>query len=162
MTDLPKDFAGLPMGQPEEVGLSPQGLDRLVAAFEREIAAGKAAGASFLIARRGRVGFVRTLGFLKPGGPEMPADALFRIYSMTKPITSIAAMQLVEEGRLLLNEPVSKYIPAFADMKVGVESEGDLKFVPAKRPIMVQDLMRHTSGLTYGFTGSSASAEADP
>jgi CubicO group peptidase (beta-lactamase class C family) len=129
MTDLPKDFVGLSTGRPEELGLSPAALDRLVAVMEREIAAGKAPGVSMMIARRGRVGFLQTLGALRPGGPAMPLDAIFRIYSMTKPITSLAAMMLVEEGRLLLNEPVAKYIPAFADVKVGVERGGELELV---------------------------------
>ena len=95
----------------------------------------------------------------------MPADAIFRIYSMTKPIVSVAAMTLVEEGRLLLTDPLAKYLPAFAEMKVGVERDGALELVPAKRPITIHDLMRHTSGLTYGFAGATAVhrlvAEAD-
>ena len=156
MTVSPKEFAGLPTARPDEIGLSPERLDRLTIAMEREIAAGKAPGVSMLIARRGRIGYLQALGALKTDGPAMPLDALFRIYSMTKPLTSLAAMMLVEEGRLLLNDPVAKYIPAFAEMKVGVERGGELDLVPAKRPILVQDLLRHTSGLTYGFTGASA------
>ena len=85
----------------------------------------------------------------------MTDDAIFRIYSMTKPIVSVAAMMLVEEGRLLITDPVSKYIPAFANTKVGVVNGDELDLAPLKRPITVQDLMRHTSGLTYGFTGVS-------
>ena len=86
----------------------------------------------------------------------MPDDAIFRIYSMTKPIASVAAMTLVEEGRLLLTDPVAKYLPAFAAMKVGVEQDGKLELVPARRPILIHDLFRHTSGLTYGFAGATA------
>jgi CubicO group peptidase (beta-lactamase class C family) len=85
----------------------------------------------------------------------MSDDAIFRIYSMTKPIVSVAAMMLVEEGRLLITDPVSKYVPAFANAKVGVITGDKLEFAPLKRPITVQDLMRHTSGMTYGFTGAS-------
>ena len=85
----------------------------------------------------------------------MSDDAIFRIYSMTKPIVSVAAMMLVEEGRLLITDPVSKYIPAFASLKVGVVNGDRLDLQPLRRPITVQDLMRHTSGLTYGFTGVS-------
>jgi CubicO group peptidase (beta-lactamase class C family) len=85
----------------------------------------------------------------------MPADAIFRIYSMTKPIVSVAAMTLVEEGRLFLPDPLAKYIPAFAETKVGVENGDGLDLVPLKRPITIHDLLRHTSGLTYGFTGAS-------
>ena len=153
---LPTAFAGLTTAPPEEVGLEPAALRRLTAAMEREIAAGRAPGVSMLIARRGKVGFARTLGALRPGGPAMPLDAIFRIYSMTKPIVSVAAMTLVEEGRLQITDPVSKYIPAFAQMQVGIERGAELDLVPAKRPITIQDLMRHTSGLTYGFTGDSA------
>jgi CubicO group peptidase (beta-lactamase class C family) len=92
---------------------------------------------------------------LRPGGPPMTKDAIFRIYSMTKPIVSVAAMMLVEEGRLLITDPVSKYIPAFANVKVGVVNGDKLDLTPLKRAITIQDLMRHTSGLTYGFTGVS-------
>jgi CubicO group peptidase (beta-lactamase class C family) len=123
--------------------------------MEREIAAGRAPGFSMLIARNGKVGFTRTLGTLEPGGPAMPPDAIFRIYSMTKPIVSVAAMMLVEDGRMLITDPVSKYIPAFAETKVGVENGDRLNLVPLKRPITIEDLMRHTSGLTYSFSGTS-------
>jgi CubicO group peptidase (beta-lactamase class C family) len=154
-TTLSRTFAGLPTTQPDEIGLSRSGLKRLTAVMEREIAAGRAPGMAMLIARDGKVGFAKTLGALEPGGPAMPADAIFRIYSMTKPIVSAAAMMLVEEGRMSLADPLSKYIPAFADTKVGVENGDGLDLVPLKRPITIQDLMRHTSGLTYGFTGAS-------
>ena len=88
----------------------------------------------------------------------MTADTIFRLYSMSKPITSVAAMILVEDGKLSLNDPVSKYIPAFADVKVGVEQRGQdrkpaLVLEPLDRPITIEDLLRHTSGLTYGFYG---------
>ena len=152
---LPAAFAGLTTARPDEIGLEPSALQRLTTAMEREVAAGRAPGVSMLIARHGKVGFAQTLGALRPGGPAMPLDAIFRIYSMTKPIVSVAAMTLVEEGRLLITDPVSKYIPAFAEMNLGVEKGDALELVPAKRPITVQDLMRHTSGLTYGFTGGS-------
>jgi CubicO group peptidase (beta-lactamase class C family) len=85
----------------------------------------------------------------------MSDDAIFRIYSMTKPIVSVAAMMLVEEGRLLITDPVSKYVPAFASAQVGVVTGDKLDLASLKRPVTVQDLMRHTSGLTYGFTGVS-------
>ena len=156
MTDtLTRTFAGLPTAEPDEIGLSRSGLKRLTAVMEREIAAGRAPGLSMLIARNGKVGFTRTLGDLGPDGPAMPLDAIFRIYSMTKPIVSVAAMTLVEEGRMLITDPLSEYIPAFAETKVGVENGDRLDLVPLKRPITIQDLMRHTSGLTYGFTGTS-------
>ena len=161
----PQTKFGLPTAEPEEVGLSRPALLRLSAAMQREIAAGRAAGISTLVARHGRVAHAAQFGDLRPGGPPMPADAIFRIYSMTKPIVCVAAMTLVEEGRLLLTDPVAKYLPAFAAMKVGVERDGALQLVPAKRPIVVHDLLRHTSGLTYGFAGDTAVhrlvAEAD-
>ncbi len=152
---LTRSFAGLPTAEPDEIGLSRAGLKRLTAVMEREIAAGRAPGLSMLIARNGKVGFARTLGALRPDGPAMPPDAIFRIYSMTKPIVSVAAMMLVEDGRMLITDPLSEYIPAFANTKVGVENGDRLDLVPLKRPITIQDLMRHTSGLTYGFGGTS-------
>ncbi len=156
MTDtLTRTFAGLPTAEPDEVGLSRPALKRLTTVMEREIAAGRAPGVSMLIARNGKVGFAKTLGALGPDGPAMPPDAIFRIYSMTKPIVSVAAMMLVEEGRMLITDPVSNFIPAFAETKVGVENGDGLDLVPLKRPITIQDLVRHTSGLTYGFTGTS-------
>ena len=152
---LTRTFAGLPTAEPDEIGLSRPALKRLTAVMEREIAAERAPGVSMLIARNGKIGFAKTLGALAPDGPAMPHDAIFRIYSMTKPIVSVAAMMLVEEGRMLITDPLSKYIPAFAETKVGVENGDGLDLVPLKRPITIQDLMRHTSGLTYGFTGTS-------
>src|SRR5580658_9684805 len=154
-TTLSRTFARLPTAEPDEIGLSRPGLKRLTAVMEREIAARRAPGLSMLIARDGKVGFATTLGALRPGGPAMSPEAIFRIYSMTKPIVSLAAMMLVEEGRMLITDPLSEYIPAFADSKVGVENGEKLDLVPLKRPITIQDLMRHTSGLTYGFTGES-------
>ena len=112
-------------------------------------------GLSMLIARHDKFAYRQCLGSLRPGGPPMREDAIFRIYSMTKPIISVAAMMLVEEGRLSIIDPVSAYIPAFADVKVGVPNGESLDLAPLKRPITIQDLMRHTSGLTYGFTGVS-------
>ena len=145
----------LPHAPPESVGLNPERLKRLSAVMAREIEEGKAPGLSMLIARNGKIGFHQTMGALKPGGPPMREDAIFRIYSMTKPIVSVATMTLVEEGRLLLSEPVAKYLPQFASMTVGVERDGKFERVPAARPITILDLMRHTSGFTYGFLGTS-------
>jgi len=161
----PKTQFGLPTAEPEEVGLSRPALQRLSDAMRRDIAAGRAAGISTLVARHGRIAHAEQFGALRPGGPPMPDDAIFRIYSMTKPIVCVAAMTLVEEGRLLLSDPLAKYLPAFAEMKVGLERDGALQLVPARRPITIHDLMRHTSGLTYGFAGATAAhrlvAEAD-
>jgi CubicO group peptidase (beta-lactamase class C family) len=160
VNDKPKSAAPLPqimpMASPEETGLSPAGLAKLTAIFQREIDAHRLPGVSMMIARGGKIGYRRDLGVLRPGGRAMPGDAIFRIYSMTKPIASVALMMLVEDGRLFIADPVAKYIPEFADPKVGVEKDGKLELVAARRPITVQDLLRHTSGLTYEFTGESA------
>ena len=121
----------------------------------RQVEEKKAPGVSMLIARHGKIAYRESVGALRPGGRPMSDDAIFRIYSMTKPIVSVAAMMLVEEGRLALTDPVSNLIPAFANLKVGVANGGRLDLEPLKRPITIQDLMRHTSGLTYGFTGAS-------
>ena len=160
MNDQPKTVSPAPqvapIGSPEETGLSPAGLAKLTTIMQREIDARRLPGVSMMIARGGKVGYRRDLGVLRPGGPIMPGDAIFRIYSMTKPIVSVALMMLVEDGRLFIADPVAKYIPEFADPKVGVEKDGKLELVAARRPITVQDLLRHTSGLTYEFTGESA------
>jgi len=145
----------LPQAPPESVGLDPTRLKRLTAFMARQVEEKKAPGVSMLIARNGKIGYRATIGALKPSGPPMRDDAIFRIYSMTKPIVSVATMTLVEEGRLLLAEPVAKYLPAFASMTVGVERNGAFERVPAVRPITILDLMRHTSGFTYGFLGTS-------
>ena len=139
----------------ETLGFVPRSLEKLTAVMAHEVKERKAPGVSMLIARHGKIAYRDFVGALRPGGPPMTDDAIFRIYSMTKPIVSVAAMMLVEEGRLLITDPVSKYIPAFAHLKVGVVNGDKLDLAPLKRPVTVQDLMRHTSGLTYGFTGGS-------
>ncbi len=146
----------MPAADPQEVGLSPAGLAKLTAIMQREVDARRVPGVSMMIARRGKVGYRRDIGALRPGGPPLPGDGIFRIYSMTKPIVSTALMMLVEDGRLFIADPVAKYLPEFSDPRVGVEKDGKLELVAAKRPIMIQDLLRHTSGLTYAFTGNSA------
>jgi CubicO group peptidase (beta-lactamase class C family) len=146
---------GLSYAPSETLGFVPERLERLTTIMARQVEEKKAPGVSMLIARQGKVAYRDFVGALRPGGPVMTKDAIFRIYSMTKPIVSVAAMMLVEEGRLLITDPVSKYIPAFANVKVGIVNGDKLDLAPLKRPITVQDLMRHTSGLTYGFTGGS-------
>jgi CubicO group peptidase (beta-lactamase class C family) len=143
-------FAGLTQAEPEAIGLSTPALERFAGVVSREIALGRAPGATLLVARRGKVGLARAFGDIRPGGPSMPLDALFRIYSMTKPIVSVAAMTLVEEGRLFLTDPLTRYLPAFKATRVGIERAA------MRREIAIHDLLRHTSGLTYGFTGDSA------
>ena len=146
----------LPYAPSETLGFIPVRLERLTTIMARQVEEKKAPGVSMLIARHGKIAYRQSVGALRPGGPAMTDDAIFRIYSMTKPIVSVAAMMLVEEGRLLITDPVSKYIPAFADTKVGVVNGEKLDLTPLKRPMTVQDLMRHTSGLTYGFTGATS------
>ena len=146
---------GLSYAPSETLGFIPERLERLTDIMGRQVEEKKAPGVSMLIARHGKIAYRQSVGALRPGGPAMTDDAIFRIYSMTKPIVSVAAMMVVEEGRLLITDPVSKYIPAFANAKVGIVNGDRLGLAPLKRPITVQDLMRHTSGLTYGFTGVS-------
>jgi CubicO group peptidase (beta-lactamase class C family) len=146
--------------KPEDLGFSSERLDRITNIFRQDAAAGKAPGFVLLIARHGKLGYFEAIGALNPETKApMISDAIFRIYSMTKPITQVAAMLLYEEGKITLDEPIAKYLPQFKDMKVGVEKVGAaggapaLDLVPAERPILIQDLMRHTSGLTYGHFG---------
>jgi CubicO group peptidase (beta-lactamase class C family) len=141
-------------GRPEDVGFSRERLDRIAETINTDVAKGIIPGATLLIARNGKIAYYESFGWLDPRSKTpMPKDAIFRIYSMSKPITSVAAMMLVEQGKLFLSDPVQKYIPAFAEMKVAVQKPGapEVDLVPVARPITVQDLMRHTSGLTYGF-----------
>ena len=139
---------------------SPDKLARVGDYIRNEIATGKIPGAILMIQQHGKPVYFENFG-VRDIDTRLPmtADTIFRLYSMSKPVTSVAAMMLVEEGRLSLGDPVSKYIPAFADIKVGVEKPGQqpaLVLEPVNRPITIEDLLRHTSGLTYGFYGDSA------
>ena len=146
----------LPFAAPEEVGLSRGRLQRLSDVLRGDIDRGFVPGAVALVARRGKVAHFEALGARDPaGGAPMHRDSLFRIYSMTKPIVSVAAMILWEEGRFLLGDPVAKYLPDFAGLEVAVERDGKIERVPAERDITLQDLLRHTSGLTYEFRGNA-------
>ncbi|MET4261628.1 CubicO group peptidase (beta-lactamase class C family) [Bradyrhizobium sp. S3.12.5] len=144
----------LPEAKPETLGLSRRRLQAMSDAFKREIDKGTVPGVTVLVARRGQVGWFEALGKQSPAASApMALDSIFRIFSMTKPIVSVGIMALVEDGHLLLGDPVAKFIPEFADQKVGVISGGRLELVPPKRPMTVQDLLRHTSGLTYEHQG---------
>ncbi|MDH2341387.1 serine hydrolase [Bradyrhizobium sp. SSUT77] len=144
----------LPEARPETLGLSRPRIQVMSDAFKREIDKGTIPGVTVLVARRGQVGWVEALGKQSPtGSAPMAHDSIFRIFSMTKPIVSVGIMALVEDGHLLLGDAVAKFIPEFADQKVGVVSGGKLELVPPKRPMTVQDLLRHTSGLTYEHQG---------
>ena len=145
----------LPQAKPESLGLSSVRLQRMSDAFKREIDKRTVPGVTVMVARRGQVGWFEALGRQSPAAATpMARNSIFRIFSMTKPIVSIGIMMLVEDGHFLLSDPVAKFIPEFADQKVGVENSGKLEFVPVKRPMTVQDLLRHTSGITYDHTGN--------
>jgi CubicO group peptidase (beta-lactamase class C family) len=149
--------AALPEGKPQDVGLSPERLERVTALLQEAVSTGEIPGAVVLIARNGKLVYQKAVGLQdKAGGVPMAPDAIFRIFSMTKPIVSVGAMMLVEEGKVGLYEPISKYLPEWKEMKVGTEvfdqatGATALQTASAKRPITVQDLLRHTSGLPYG------------
>src|ERR1700676_5435761 len=140
---------------------SPEGLAKVSDYVRNEIATGKFPGAILLLQQHGKPVYYETFGVRDVATElSMNADTIFRLYSMSKPITSVIAMMLVEDGKLRLDDPVSKYIPAFADVKVGVEKPDQsgkpaLELEPLDRPITIEDLLRHTSGLTYGFYGDT-------
>ena len=139
--------------------MSSERLARITSMLTSAIDSGELPGAVVMVARDGKLVYSRNLGTQnKAAGAAMQEDSIFRIYSMTKPIVSVAAMMLVEQGKVSLADPVSNFIPAFADTKVGVESRDAsgaplLELVDADRPMTVQDLLRHTSGLAYATVG---------
>jgi CubicO group peptidase (beta-lactamase class C family) len=148
--------APLPSARPEQVGLSTERLGQLGQVLRQEIAKGKIPGAVALVARKGRIAYYEAFGARDPATrAPMTRDAIFRIYSMTKPVTSVAIMMLQEEGRLVLNDPVSKFLPQLTKLQVAVEKKDAsgqpaLELAPAQREITIHDLLRHTSGFTYG------------
>ena len=145
----------LPHAKPESLDLSPVRLQRMSDAFKREIEKGTLPGMTVMVARRGQIGWFEALGKQSPASiAPMAHNTIFRIFSMTKPIVSTGLMMLIEDGHFLLGDPVAKFIPEFADLKVGVENNGKLDLVPLKRQMTVQDLLRHTSGITYDHTGN--------
>lgn len=151
-----------PAVAPEEVGMASARLANIREVMNRHLAEKQIPGASGLIARRGKIAYQETFGMadMETGKP-MRMDTIHRIYSMSKPITSVAVMMLYEEGRFQLNDPVSKYLPEFSKMQVWVDEKDPqtgqpmLKTAPAKRPITIRDLLRHTAGLTYGVFGDT-------
>ena len=159
---------GLPTASPEAVGLSSARLARVSELVTGEIAKGRYPGAVALVARRGKVAYFEAFGQRDPqSGAPMTKDTIFRLYSMTKPFASVAAMMLVEDGKILLSDPVSKYLPKLKNLQVSVPrvdpQTGRVSYalVPTEREMTIQDLMRHTSGLVYGvFTSHAAVKEA--
>jgi CubicO group peptidase (beta-lactamase class C family) len=142
---------GLPRAErPEQVGLSSERLDRITAVITADVERGAIPGAVLAIARSGRIGYAEAIGYRdREAGAALQLDSIFRIASMTKPMTSVAAMMLGEEGRLDIGAPVAEYIPEFKELTVGAER------AKATRTMTVQDLLRHTSGLTYAMFGDS-------
>ncbi len=161
--------AQVPAGAPEDVGLSAKRLQRIGEMIERAMDAEQISGAVTVVARRGRVTHFEAQGLrdIEANAP-MRKDTIFPIASMTKPVTGVAILMLVEEGKVRLSDPVSRFIPEFRDTKVAVPrsgaagEEGGIDSVPAEREITVQDLITHTSGLVSGGAGSAAAARIAP
>ena len=147
----------LPVAAPASVGLCPDRTQRLLDVLQAEVDRQRLPGAVALIARHGKLALFESLGKLDPAmGSPMPRDAIFRIYSMTKPIVSVAVMMLMEQGLLLLSDPVAKYLPEYGAQKVAHLVHGAVQLQAVRRPATIQDLLRHTAGLTYEFMGSSS------
>jgi CubicO group peptidase (beta-lactamase class C family) len=147
-------LAPLPAAKPEEVGMSSKKLAHLGEVIAREVADGSFRGAVVMVARKGKLVYHGAFGMQTPTA-KMSEDSIFRIYSMTKPLATVGAMMLVEDGKIQLTDPVGKYLPGFDKLQVSVASKdasGQTTYalVPAERPMTVQDLMRHTAGLAYG------------
>ena len=147
----------LPTANPESVGVSAQRLEKISQAMQAEVAQKRLPGAVVMVARKGKLVYAQAFGKLNNGSDApMQLDSLFRIYSMTKPMVSTALMMLVEDGKVQLTDPVSKYLPTFKSPMVSVASHDPLyngvsfKLVPAHKEPTLQDLLRHTSGLAYG------------
>src|SRR5437588_10711098 len=145
--------APLPLAKAEEVGMSSQRLAKIGSALKKEVADGSFRGALVMVARKGKLVYQDAVGMQTATKP-MTTGAIFRIYSMTKPLASVAAMMLVEDGTLQLTDPVGKFLPGFANTQVSVATKTArgqaYNMVPAERAMTVQDLLRHTSGLAYG------------
>lgn len=147
---------GLPRARPEDVRLRTAELRTIDAQLQRWVDSGKFAGIVAVVARHGKLAYVATAGSLDSSGRAIALDDVFRMYSMTKPIASAAVMQLIEAGKIRLDDPVSKYIPAFASTMVYAGgSAASPMLVPPARPVTIQDLLTHTSGLTYGAFGNT-------
>ena len=154
MTNLTKN---LPMASPAELGFAPERIQRLLEVLQDEINRHRLPGCVALIARHGKLALFESLGFQQADTQTpMAQDSVFRIYSMTKPIVSVALMMLYEQGKVLLGDPVAKYLPEFSDQKVFSHVDGVDALHPVHRPATVQDLLRHTAGLSYEFLGADS------
>src|SRR6202035_1977572 len=148
----------LPRAKPEDVGLSSERLARIGETLKADIEAGRIPGAVIAIARHGKLVALDAYGWRdKAAGIAMTTDTIFNIASMTKPMTTVGALMLYEQGKILIDDPLSKYFPKFAQMHVAVRDAADppAETVPANRQITIQDLLRHTSGLIYGGRGTT-------
>ena len=146
----------LPTTTPAAARFDPARCTQLLQTLQAQVDVGRLPGAVLLIARQGQVLLHEAIGSLDPAsGTPMPLDAIFRIYSMTKPLVSVATMQLVERGKLQLTDPVARYLPAFADVQLGRLEQGVLHLQRPRAAITVYDLLRHTAGMTYEFLGQS-------
>src|SRR5258708_10619314 len=144
----------LPVAKPEQVGMSSQKLAKIGQVLKKEADDGSFRGAVVMVARKGKLVYQDAVG-MQTVSAKMTPEAIFRIYSMTKPLVSVAAMMLVEDGPIHLTDPVSKYLPGFDKLQVSVPSRDTAgtptyTLVPQERQMTVQDLLRHTSGLAYG------------
>lgn len=149
--------APLPPAELADLGLSPERMRHLVSVFQADVDRGRLPGAVLVLARHGRIALMEGIGRLDPAREApMGRDAIFRIYSMTKPIVSVAVMMLIEQGRLKLADPVHVHLPEFANQQVAVQAPSGVTLRPVQRPATVQDLLRHTAGLTYEFLGDSS------
>ena len=146
------------LNEPDPYGFEPERLRLLGTTLQASVDDGVIPGAVMLIARRGRIAYCESFGHRdREAGTTMPREAIFRVASMTKPIISLAAMILIEEGKLSLGAPIGQFLPELKNLEVGVEmADGSLTRKPPGREITVQDLLRHTSGFTYGWLGRSA------
>jgi len=147
----------IPVAKPEAVGMSAPRLERIGQVLRADVESGRMPGAVVAMARKGKLVYYEAFGFLnKTAGTPMPKDAIFAIASMTKPMATVGALMLVEEGRLLLNDPVGEYLPQLGKMSVAVMRPGTaMGSEAARRQPTIQDLMRHTAGVTYGNRGTS-------
>jgi CubicO group peptidase (beta-lactamase class C family) len=155
--------AEIPVVAPATVGLSQDRLERITSVLAEHVAEDRIAGGVALIARRGEIGYFEPFGMKdREAGTPMRRDTIFRIYSMTKPVTSVGVMMLYEEGRFSLHDPVSRFLPELGGLRVAVEEidpvtgEAVVRYVPAESEITIRELLTHTSGLTYEFGGQTA------